>query len=95
MLRVLFLIIVGDYSRSPSERYVIDIGDRISHQSTQFGEIESGVYTLQPGMYTSTIRHIGTRPDLHLQQPDYDYTALIEPMARSKAKVTVIDPQSK
>ncbi len=74
---------------------MINVGDRISHQSPHYGRLGSDVYTLQPGMYTATIQHVGTDPAMNMREPDYDYTALIEPMARSKAKVTVSDPHSK
>ena len=83
---------VGDHSGSHSERYVLNIGAHISHQSPDYGEVGSGVYTLQPGIYTATIQHIGTDPELEMPYPDYDYTAFIEPTAISNARVTVNDP---
>lgn len=65
---------VGDHSLSESERYTLRVGN-INHMAHKFGEVESAVYKFRVGKkYPVTIIHNGSTKE----EPDYDYTAIIE-----------------
>ena len=72
---------VGDGSASHSDRFNLSVGP-ITHQAPNFGEIDSGFYTIRRGAeYDIKVSHNGTDPDYcdnHIYNcPDYDYTALV------------------
>ena len=70
---------VGDDSSSNSERWRLIIGDKQLVAPT-FGELSGRTpFALDPSEnHRITLQHVGTDPSLDLEEPDYDYTAIVE-----------------
>ena len=64
---------IGNQNASPTERYVLNVGD-ISHQSSNFGKTGTGTYRFKPGTYEISVQHVWSK----LPDPNHSYTALVQ-----------------